>query len=151
MPPDHSADPRRAAWRALVEAHGAVFGRLVDELRDELAMPVTWYDVLLHLSEGEGERRRMTELARAVVVSKSGLTGIVDRLEEAGLVRREVPRHDRRAIDVVMTDAGRERFLEARHLHGRGIDRLFCAHITPEEGRVLLAALARVRVAAEAS
>jgi DNA-binding MarR family transcriptional regulator len=70
-------------------------------------------------------------------------------MQDAGLVRREVPPRDRRSIDVVMTDAGRARFLEARRLHGRGIAQRFCAHITPEEGRVLRDALERVRRANE--
>ena len=92
-----------------------------------------------------GARLRMSELARAVVVSKSGLTTIVDGMEEAGLVRREVPPGDRRSIDVVMTAAGRKRFQQARKLHRRGIDRVFCRHLSPDEGEVLTAILSRLK------
>lgn len=140
---DH--DVRQLAWRELVETHGELFGRLADELLDEVGMPVSWYDVLLHLSDVEGGRRRMTDLARAVVISKSGLTTLVDRLAETGLVRREVPPEDRRAVDVVMTDAGRERFRAARHAHRRGIERHFCAKISDDEARTLLDILGRIR------
>jgi DNA-binding MarR family transcriptional regulator len=143
---DHS-DIRGLAWRALVETHGLLFARLTDELKEELGLPITWYDTLLHLSEGAGGRRRMTELARAVVISKSGLTTIVDRLEEAALVRREVPRDDRRAIEVVMTDAGRERFAQARQVHRRGIERHFSARVSDAEAQTLVEVLGRLKAA----
>lgn len=130
-----------------MEAHAGLFGRLVDELKSELAMPITWYDLLLHLSEGEGARRRMGDLAEAVLLSKSGLTTLVDRMEAAGLVRREVPPTDRRSIDVVLTDEGRRRFEQAAAVHRRGIERHFCAHISDEEATKLLELFGRLRAA----
>jgi DNA-binding MarR family transcriptional regulator len=141
------SDLRQTAWRALMETHGALLGRLVDELKEEFGTPVTWYDVLLHLDDVEGGRRRMGDLAEAVVLSKSGLTTVVDRMEAAGLVRREVPSGDRRSIDVVMTDEGRRRFARLRAFHRAGIDRHFCAHITDDEAEQLIAVLGRLRAA----
>lgn len=140
-------DPRPRAWRLLLETHAALFGRLADEMRDRLGTPMTWYDVLLHLSEVEGQRLRMGDLAEAVLISKSGLTSLVDRIEKAGLVRREVPPDDRRAIDVVLTDAGRARFAELAAFHRAGIERHFSAHVTDEEARQLIAVLGRLREA----
>src|SRR5512132_2168279 len=98
VPADHGQGQR--AWRALVEGHAALFARLADELKAQTGMPITWYDVLLHLAEAKGARMRMRELADAVLLSKSGLTTLVDRMEGAGLVRRSVPPGDRRSIDV---------------------------------------------------
>ena len=128
-----------------MEAHADVFGRLVEELRIEVDLPVAWYDVLLHLGEVEGERLRMGELAEAVLLSKSGLTTLVDRMEEAGLVRREVPQGDRRSIDVVLTAAGRARFEAARAVHRRGIDQYFCAHVSDDEAALLVEVFGRLR------
>jgi DNA-binding MarR family transcriptional regulator len=130
-----------------METHGALLGRLVDELKQEFGTPVTWYDVLLHLDDVEGGRRRMGDLAEAVVLSKSGLTTVVDRMEAAGLVRREVPSGDRRSIDVVLTDEGRRRFARLRAFHRAGIDRHFCSHITDAEAEQLIAVLGRLRAA----
>jgi DNA-binding MarR family transcriptional regulator len=141
------SDPRQSAWRALVEAHGALFDRLAAEMKAEFGTPVTWYDVLLHLADVDGERRRMGDLAEAVVVSKSGLTTLIDRMEAAGLVRREVPPADRRSIDVVMTDEGRRQFAELRAFHRAGIERHFCAHITEAEADQLIDVLGRLRAA----
>lgn len=131
-----------------METHAEVLGRLVDELKAEADLPVTWYDVLLHLGEVDGERMRMRELADAVLLSKSGLTTLVDRMQEAGLVRREVPPEDRRSIDVVLTDAGRRRFRDARAVHRGGIERHFCAHIDDDEAASLIELLGRLRAAA---
>lgn len=131
-----------------METHAEVLGRLVDELKAEADLPVTWYDVLLHLGEVDGERMRMRELADAVLLSKSGLTTLVDRMQEAGLVRREVPPEDRRSIDVVLTDAGRRRFRDARAVHRAGIERHFCAHIDDDEAASLIELLGRLRAAA---
>jgi DNA-binding MarR family transcriptional regulator len=143
MAADHHE--RQRAWRALVETHAELFGRLADELRAQTGMHVTWYDVLLHLAEVEGQRMRMRELADAVLLSKSGLTTLVDRMQEAGLVRREVPPEDRRSIDVVLTSDGRRRFREARAVHRAGIERHFCAHIDDDEAASLIALLGRLR------
>jgi DNA-binding MarR family transcriptional regulator len=132
-----------------VETHAALFGRLADEMREEHGMPVTWYDVLLHLAEVDGQRLRMGDLARAVVISKSGLTALVDRMEAAGLVRRAVPPGDRRAIDVVLTDAGRERFATVRAFHREGIRRHFTAHVSEREAEQLIAVLGRLRAAVD--
>jgi DNA-binding MarR family transcriptional regulator len=130
-----------------METHAEVFGRLVDELRAEADLPITWYDVLLHLAEVDGARMRMRELAGAVLLSKSGLTTLVDRMEEAGLVRREVPVDDRRSIDVVLTEEGQRRFRAARAVHRRGIERHFCAHLSDAEAASLIGILDRVRSA----
>jgi DNA-binding MarR family transcriptional regulator len=134
----------------LMETQAAVFARLSDEMRDAHGTPLTWYDVLLHLGEVDGQRLRMGDLARAVVISKSGLTTLVDRMQAAGLVRREIPPGDRRAIDVVLTDAGRERFATLRAFHREGIRRHFTQHISERDAEELIAVLGRLRAALEA-
>jgi DNA-binding MarR family transcriptional regulator len=140
-------DPRARAWRLFVETHGLVFGRLIDELKAEVDLAMTWYDVLFHLQEVPGERLRMHELADAVVISKSGLTTLVDRMEEAGLLRREAPANDRRAIEVTLTDAGRRRFEEANAVHWRGIQEHFIAHLNNSEVEMLVRVLERLKQA----
>jgi DNA-binding MarR family transcriptional regulator len=142
-----SVDRRARAWRLFVETHGLVFGRLVDELKAETGLPITWYDVLFQLQEVPGQRLRMRELADAVVITKSGLTTLVDRMEEAGLLRREPPPNDRRAIEVVLTEAGHRRFEEANAVHWRGIQEHFIAYLDEAEGELLARLLERVKEA----
>ncbi|MBK8561612.1 MAG: MarR family transcriptional regulator [Dehalococcoidia bacterium] len=85
-----------AAWRTFLTAHARVTALLEDELQRERELPLTWYDVLLHLREAPERRLRMTELAAAVLLSKSGLTRLVDRMYAAGLVNRSPDGDDRR-------------------------------------------------------
>ncbi|MEA2448147.1 MAG: hypothetical protein QOG63_79 [Thermoleophilaceae bacterium] len=140
-----SDDERRAAWRELVETHGGLMDRLAAELQAESGLPMTWYDVLLHLSDPPASSMRMHELADAVVISKSGLTRMVDRMEEEGLLAREAIPGDRRSIAIRLTPAGRRRFEEARAVHRRGIREHFSRHISEDEARLLRELLGRLR------
>jgi DNA-binding MarR family transcriptional regulator len=142
-----TTDSKQRAWRLLVETYGAVFGVLAAELEAQTGLPMPWYDVLLHLSEAPDGGLQMRELASAVVISKSGLTGLVDRLEQAELVVRVADPHDRRAIIVRLTDAGRERFRSAARAHRAGIARHFEEHVSEEEAVALVATLGKLKAA----
>src|SRR5215216_2547842 len=140
-------DPAQlAAWRLLLEAHAAT-----TELVAERGLPLTRYDVLLNLAEAPGGRLRMQELSASVLLSKSGLSRLVDRMVEAGLVRRERCQDDRRGWFAVLTDQGRGALRRAAPVHLRGIHEHFTRHLSPEEVEVLTAALFRVVAAARAS
>ena len=98
-----------AAWRALLTAHATV----VDRIEHDLAgggglVPLTWYDVLLELNAAPGRRLRQRDLAREVVLTRSGISRLVDRLAGAGLLRREPNPADRRGDLVALTEAGRD-------------------------------------------
>src|SRR6266568_5139636 len=79
-------DPRLRAWRAFVEAHTAVMDVLERELMERRGISLTWYDVLLQLSEAPESRLRMSELADSIVISRSGFSRAARRMEEAGLI-----------------------------------------------------------------
>jgi DNA-binding MarR family transcriptional regulator len=139
-----------AAWRALLETHAAVTELLARELVAERGLPLSRYDVLLNLAEAPGGRLRMQELSESVLLSKSGLSRLVDRMEEAGLVRRERCEDDRRGWFTVLTEQGRSALRRAAPIHLRGIQEHFARHLDDEEARVLATALARVSAAARA-
>jgi DNA-binding MarR family transcriptional regulator len=149
MPP--RPDPAQlAAWRLLLEAHATVTELLEHELVAERGLPLSRYDVLLNLAEAPEGRLRMQELSASVLLSKSGLSRLVDRMVEAGLVRRERCEDDRRGWFAVLTDQGRSALRRAAPVHLRGIQEHFTRHLTPEEVHTLTAALARVVAAARA-
>jgi DNA-binding MarR family transcriptional regulator len=101
-------DPAQlSAWRRLLEAHATVTELLEHELVAERGLPLSRYDVLLNLAEAPEGRLRMQELSASVLLSKSGLSRLVDRMVEAGLVRRERCQDDRRGWFAVLTDQGR--------------------------------------------
>jgi DNA-binding MarR family transcriptional regulator len=145
-------DPAQlAAWRLLLEAHAATTELLEHELVAERSLPLTRYDVLLNLAEAPGGRLRMQELSASVLLSKSGLSRLVDRMVEAGLVRRERCEDDRRGWFAVLTDQGRSALRRAAPVHLRGIQEHFARHLEPGEVQVLTAALSRVVAAARTS
>ena len=140
--PAPSAD-RIAVWRSFLQAHASLVGQLEHELQVERELPLAWYDVLLNLNEADG-RQRMQELARSVLLSKSGLTRLVDRMEGAGLLRREQCPSDRRGTLAVLTAEGKAVLRRAAPVHLRGIEEHFARHLTDDEVAVLQRALDRV-------
>jgi DNA-binding MarR family transcriptional regulator len=144
------SDEQLGAWRAFVRAQSLVLEVLASELEEERGMPLPFYDVLVHLSEAPDGRLRMRELAGAVLLSRSGLTRLVDRMEQAGYVAREACPSDRRGAYAAITDAGRRALTEAWPVHARGVLEHFLAPLGPEELGVLRQALGRIADAAAA-
>ncbi len=142
-------DLRMQAWRAFLEAHARVIALLEADLQAERGISLAFYDVLVQLEEAEGHRLRMTDLARRVVISKSGLTRLVDRMVSAGLVQRSPDDQDRRGRWVELTPAGWERLRDAAPRHLRGVRRYFTGELAPEEAAALADALGRIAGKAE--
>ena len=137
-----SSDELRS-WRLYFESALALVDVLDDELEEAVGIPMRWYDVLVHLEESP-EGIPMKELAGRILYSKSGLTHVVDRMEQEGLVRRVRPENDRRSIHIVLTDKGVKTMEEARRHHRDGIDRHFAGHLTQSDVKALTRALEKV-------
>ena len=131
------ADSEQAAWGGFLRTHANLTRELDAELRAEHDLPLTSYDVLTQLGSVPGEAMRMSELADAVLLSRSGLTRLVDRLSDEGLIeRRECP-NDARGSFAALTPAGRKMLKRARATHHSGIKRLFIDRIdTAERARL---------------
>src|SRR4051794_32326330 len=134
---------RLRAWRLYFESALALIDVLDAELEHDAGIPMRWYDALVHLEETP-TGLRMHELADRILYSKSGFTRVVDRLEEAGLVRRVRPDNDRRSILVSLTDKGRDTMERARAYHRDGIKRHFSQHLSEQEINALTSALEKV-------
>lgn len=131
------------AWRLFFESALALVDVLDTELEQEAGIPLRWYDVLVQLEETP-EGIPMNALADRILYSKSGFTRVVDRMEEAELVRRVRPEHDRRSILVVLTKKGEETKELARRYHRDGIARHFSDHLSEADVRALIRALQKV-------
>jgi len=139
-----SPSPERLrAWRLFCESALALLDLLDAELQQSVGIPQRWYDVLVHLEESP-EGIPMNELAERILYSKSGFTRVVDRMEEAGLVRRLRPEHDRRTIPIVLTDKGTDTLEHARRHHRDGIQRHFSQHLTNADIKALTRALEKI-------
>lgn len=136
-----------APWRKLLQAQKAVLDRLESEMEAEAGLPLGWYEVLLYLQESPTGRLRMHELADSLLLSRSAATRFIDRMETADLVERVQCPSDRRGLELVMTESGREMFRKAGRVHLRGIQEHFAAHLTAEESTVLERAMERVLAA----
>jgi DNA-binding MarR family transcriptional regulator len=123
-----------------LECGYALIDILDAELQAETGMTLRWYDVLVNLEEAE-RPVRMNELAGRILASKSGLTRVIDRMEEAGLVERQRPADDRRAVEVVMTAKGADALKAARVVHRRGIREHFTQHLEESDFDALLEVL----------
>jgi DNA-binding MarR family transcriptional regulator len=126
-----------------LECGYALIDILDAELQAEAGMTLRWYDVLVNLEEAENPVR-MNELASRILASKSGLTRVVDRMEEEGLVERQRPSGDRRTIEVVMTPKGAHALQAARVVHRRGIHEHFAQHLDDSDFAALLDVLTPV-------
>ncbi|MFL5777799.1 MAG: MarR family winged helix-turn-helix transcriptional regulator [Chloroflexota bacterium] len=143
-------DPRLGPWRAFLLAHARVARRLDDELRSEHDLSLAEYDALLILAEAPGRRTRMNQLADRLLLSRSGVTRLVDRLVADSLVTRDACLSDARGAEAVLTDAGLSRLGAAAKTHLRGIDAHFLSIVGPDDRSVLERVLAAVAERADA-
>lgn len=132
-------DPRIATWRDFLIAHARLERLLDEDLRAEHDLSLAEYDALLQLAEAPGRRLRMHQLADRVLLSRSGVTRLIDRLVADGSVERNSCLTDARGAEAVLTAAGMDRLRDAAPTHLRGIGEHFLDPIEPGD----LAAVAR--------
>jgi DNA-binding MarR family transcriptional regulator len=129
--------PELRAWRGLLRAHAALSGRLDAELQAAHGVNLSGYEVLFNLADARDAGLRMADLADRVLLSRSGVTRLIDRLVADGLIERRPCAADGRGSCAHLTSAGRARLREARGTHLDGVRRLFLEHLSPAE-QVLL-------------
>jgi DNA-binding MarR family transcriptional regulator len=137
-------DPRLAAWSAYLRSHARILRALERELQDEQGMALTDYDVLFQLSSVDPHQLRMSELADRLLLSRSGVTRLVDRLVADGLVERVSCADDRRGQWASLTDAGYARLREASPTHLRGIAEHFLERLSADDLAALERSLSRL-------
>jgi len=141
-------DSRLAPWRAFLLAHARVSRRLDEELRAEHDVSFAEYDALLTIAQAPDRRIRMGLLAEQVLLSKSGVTRLIDRLVGDGLVERRSCAADARGAEAVITERGLARLRLASRTHLRGISEHFLAVL--DEGELVGLERAMTAVARQA-
>jgi DNA-binding MarR family transcriptional regulator len=136
-PAEQLTAPELRAWRGLLRVHAALAKALDAQLDDAHDLPLSSYEVLMYLADAEDERMRMCDLASTVLLSRSGLTRLVDRLAREGLLERVACDADGRGAFAKLTPAGREKLRQARATHLAGVRALFLDRFTPEELELL--------------
>jgi DNA-binding MarR family transcriptional regulator len=137
-------DERLLLMGLLIESHARLTRVLGNELEASVGVPLTWFIVMVHLARSEQGRLTMSQLGTEISVTSGGITRLVDRMTEAGLVERESCASDRRAIYVALTPAGEGMLERAMAEHLAGIDRHLVAPLNEEDRASLAVALRKL-------
>jgi DNA-binding MarR family transcriptional regulator len=129
LPDDRLTKPELEAWKGMLATHARIVAMLDAELRESHELTLAEYEVLMNLTDAAGRRLRMSELAEEVLLSRSGLTRVVDRLERRGLVTRIPSDDDGRGSFARLTADGGRLVSDARRTHLAGVRRHFTSHL----------------------
>jgi DNA-binding MarR family transcriptional regulator len=133
------------AWGALARTHAAVSQRLQDALAQSDFPPLPWYEVLAAVADAPDHRMRMGDLAEALVITRGGLTKLVDRLVKAGLLERTFCETDRRVSYATLLPAGGHLLDEMRPVVVGELEVAFSANLSIKQANELRDNLDRVR------
>ncbi|HTB09588.1 MAG TPA: MarR family transcriptional regulator [Acidimicrobiales bacterium] len=132
-----SGDEKVILFGLLLETNARLSRDFAAELEKSCDLPLAWFDVLLQLHQSDNGRLKMSQIADAIVHSSGGTTRLIDRLEEAHLVRREHCAADRRAIWVAITDEGTAKLEEALAVHVRYLEENLATRLDGTERQTL--------------
>ena len=143
--PSAATTPHGEAWGALVRTHAAVSQRLQDALAQSDFPPLPWYEMLAAIADSPSRRMRMGELAEALVITRGGLTKLVDRLVKAGLLERTFCETDRRVSYATLLPAGEHLLAEMRPVIVGELELAFSANLSVGQAEELRETLDSVR------
>jgi DNA-binding MarR family transcriptional regulator len=124
-------------WRSFLEARSTVVKHLERRMQEQHGLPLAWWDVLQQLADGPDGRLRMGELAESVLLTRSGITRLVDRMIGDGLVAREPCPGDRRGYFAVITEKGLDTIEKVGPDYSKDAWEVFLGHVTQEEAVLL--------------
>jgi DNA-binding MarR family transcriptional regulator len=137
--------PHHEAWRSLAQTHAAVSGRLQEALAQAELPPLAWFEMLAAIAAAEGQRMKMGELAEALVITRGGLTKLVDRLVKAGLIERTFCDSDRRVSYATLLAAGAALLVELVPVVSAELELAFAARLSERQADDLRTTLDSVR------
>lgn len=140
--------PHGEAWGALTRTHAAIVGRLQEALAASDFPPLPWYEVLATVADAPEQRMKMGELAEAMVITRGGLTKLVDRLIKAGLMERTFCETDRRVSYATLLPAGQALLEDMRPVVVDELKTAFAANLTDGQADELRNMLEQVRSSA---
>ena len=149
--PTRLSERELRAWRGLLRVHASLSKALETQVEAAHGLQLSSYEVLMYLADAEGRRMRMCDLADSVILSRSGLTRLVDRLERDGFLVREPAPDDARGSFAKLTETGLAKLREARVTHLSGVRELFLTHLSEAEQDALGELWERILPTAHAS
>jgi DNA-binding MarR family transcriptional regulator len=131
-------------WQSFLAAHRLIVEQLADEMEREHQLPLEWFDVLVHLADLPGMRSRQKDLRDRMLLSESGVSRLLVRMEKAGAITRTTADDDRRGMEIAVTDAGRVALLAAIESHLNLVASLFTDRLTTTDRTALNRVLAKL-------
>ena len=127
-------------WQEFLRAHRTIIDKMAEQMMRDHHLPLEWFDVLIHLADVPDGRLRQRTLRDRVLLSESGVSRLLLRMEQAGFVARNTADEDKRGVEITLTDKGRTAVIEATEAHVEMVSKLFTQRLT----RTDLNALSRV-------
>lgn len=131
-------------WQAFLAAHRTLVERMANQMMADHQLPLEWFDVLIHLADMPGRRLRQKDLNDRLLLSESGVSRMLARIEAAGLIHRTPADDDRRGIEVALTAKGQQALTEALESHLALVAELFTDRLTATERSALKRVLAKL-------
>jgi DNA-binding MarR family transcriptional regulator len=131
-------------WQSFLAVHRQIVGQLADEMMTEHQLPLEWFDVLVHLADLPGMRARQKVLRDRMLLSESGVSRLLVRMEKAGVITRSTAGDDRRGMEITVTEAGQAALLSAIDSHVQLVASLFTDRLTATDRAALSRALPKL-------
>jgi DNA-binding MarR family transcriptional regulator len=132
-------------WQSFLAAHRRIVEQLADEMLAEHQLPLEWFDVLVHLADLPGMRARQKDMRDRMLLSESGVSRLLVRMEKAGVITRSAAGDDRRGMEIVVTEAGQAALLAAIDSHLQLVASLFTDRLTATDRAALSRMLPKLR------
>lgn len=142
---DGVSEQELGAWRAFIKAHAKIIELIEMDLAEQKRVSLTTYDVLIELYEAPNRKLRLGDLTQKVILTKSGISRLIDRLEREGLLRREKSEEDKRGAYAVLTDDGENELRRAWPVYAKGIKKYFASPLDANDFQALNSAFETLR------
>ncbi|MBN3878733.1 MULTISPECIES: MarR family winged helix-turn-helix transcriptional regulator [unclassified Nostoc] len=124
---------QNSLWKIFLTAHTRLIDRVEQDFKQAGLPSFEWYDVLIALKQAPDQELRLSELAEELLVNRTNVTRLADRLEKAGLIQRKVCKDDRRGAFAVLTKAGLEMQQKMWTVYSQSIAQYFGRHLTQKD------------------
>jgi DNA-binding MarR family transcriptional regulator len=128
-------------WQEFLRAHRTIIEKMAAQMKRDHNLPLEWFDVLIHLADLPDGRLRQRALRDRLLLSESGVSRLLLRMEQAGFIARNTAGEDKRGMEITLTDKGRTAVIEATESHVEMVSTLFTQRLTQTDlnalGRVL--------------
>jgi DNA-binding MarR family transcriptional regulator len=132
-------------WQDYLAVHRSIVEQLATQMMADHNLPLEWFDVLVHLADIPGMRLRQKDLRDRLLLSESGISRMLVRIEQAGLIERTPADDDRRGVEIALTAKGQQALSEALESHLALVATLFTDRLTASDRTALRRSLGKLR------